>query len=306
MNSYWRARGAQAFVLAVMKTIVGPLVRYRRHFIWEALLDAPRPPSPWSDEELLSIIGPEHLDAALKPRLRRFLGGESAARDLEGVRGGDRLILVTIDGNYVYSGYMYFDTTPETRRQMKIYGEAPGVPVLGNCVSLPFKIWHGPAGTPRQSALRSKLEQLLPSGTDLETAASGFKTMGLFIHTAQLAHNLGFSFDALKSRILAGRNLWQAVQDLKPHVDAAAEVRKAWDNASIHRRVLNEAFRYLWSLGYSRAINEVLAHNDASNKANEAVGMRVCRELRDWTIFKHFVLQKVGEGGRSRWRFIVV
>jgi hypothetical protein len=304
VQSYWRAKGPRAFVLAVLKTITGWLCRYNRHFIWEALLDTPRPLSPWADEERLSILGPEQLDAELNEPLRRFLGGENAASDLEGVRHGDRLMLVTLDGKYVYSGYMYFDTTAETRRQVRIYGETPGVPVIGTCVSAPMKIWNGPAGVPAQGALRSKLEQLLPSGTDLENAASGFKTMGLFIHTAQLAHNLELPFDALKDRILAGRNLWQAVQDLNPNIDAVAEVRKTWEEASIHRRVLNEAFRYLQKLGYSRAINEVLAHNDASRKANVAVGMRLCRELRDWTILKHLVVQRVGEGGRWRWRLI--
>jgi hypothetical protein len=304
VKSYWRARGPRAFVLAAFKTIAGPVVRYNRHFIWEALLDTPRLPSPWADDERLSILGPEQLDPALNEPLRRFLGGENVTSDLEGVRHGDRLMLVTIDGKYAYSGYIYFDTTAATRRHVKIYCETPGVPVIGTCASAPAKIWGGPAGVPAQGALRSKLEQLLPSGADLEKAARGFKTMGLFLHTAQLAHNLELPFDALKDRILAGRNLWQAVQDLNSNVDAVAEVRKIWEEASIHRRVLNEAFRYLQQLGYPRVINDVLAHNEASIKANVAVGMRLCRELRDCTILKHLVVQRVGEGGRWRWRLL--
>lgn len=306
IKSYWHARGPRALLFAVLRTITGRLVHSNHHFIWEVLLDTPRLPSLWADDEFLSILGPEQFDAAVNEPVRRFLGGENAASDLDGVRGGDRLMLVTIDNEYAYSGYIYFDTTAETRRQVKVYGESPGVPVIGTCVSAPARIWSGPAGIPTQSALRSRLEELLPSGIDLKDAASGFKTMGLFIHTAQLAHNVGVPFHALKSRILAGRNLWQAVQDLNPSVDAVDEVRKSWEEASVHRRVLNDAFRYLQAMGYSRAINDVLAHNDASTKANVAVGMRLCRELRDWTILKHVVLQRVGEGGRWRWRFLLI
>ena len=304
VRSYWRNRGPRAFVLAVVRALAGRLFRYDRHFIWEALLSTPRPPSPWSDDEQLLILGPGELEATLDEPLRRFLGGENATNDLEGVGRGDRLMLVRVDGEYAYSGYIYFDTTLETRRQVKIYGEALGVPVIGTCVSAPSRIWNGPAGVPSQDALRFKLEQLLPLETDLESAASGFKTMGMFIHAAQLAHNLELPFDVLKGRILSGRNLWQAVQDLKPNTNAADEVRKIWEEASIHRRVLNDAFRYLQNLGYSRVINDVLAHNDGSTKANIAVGMKLCRELRDWTILRHLVVQRVGVSGRWRWRLI--
>jgi hypothetical protein len=306
VKSYWRTRGPRAFILSAVKATAGLLIRYNRHFIWEALLETKRLPSPWADDERFSILGPEQLDAALNEPLRRFLGGENAASDLEGVRHGDRLMLVTSDGKYVYSGYIYFETTAATRREVRIYGEAAGVPVIGTCASAPARIWSGPAGVPAQDALRSKLERLLPSGTDLEQAAHGFKTMGLFLHTVQLAHDLELPFSALKDRILAGRNLWQAVQDLNPNVDAAAEVRRIWEEASIHRRVLNEAFRYLQELGYSRAINDVLTHNEASIKANVAVGMSLCRELRDWTILKHLVVQRIGESGRWRWRLLLI
>ena len=37
------------------------------------------------------------------------------------------------DGAYVFYGYIYFDTTAETRRQKKIFGEPPGIPVIGTC-----------------------------------------------------------------------------------------------------------------------------------------------------------------------------
>jgi hypothetical protein len=296
-----------ATVLAAVRTLTSPLVQYRRHLIWEVLLDAPRPPSPWAEDERLLIIGPESLEAEMNPQLWQFLGGESAADDLKGVREGDRLMLVTIENRYVYYGYIYFDTTRETRRQKRIFGEKDGTPVIGTCYSTPFKIWGGKTQQLEQNTeLSSRLQKLLPAGTDLQNAAKGFKSLGQFIYTLHVSQNLDIPFDALRAGVLSGQSLWQAIEALKPNVDAMAEVRKAWDEASIHRRVLNEAFRYLQQLGYSRVINEVMASNQASSKANVAVGMKICRELRDWTIVKRLVVQKVEEANRSDWRVFVI
>src|SRR5262249_36782938 len=158
--------------------------------------------------------------------------------------------------------YIYFDTTRETRRQKKIYCEPGDAPVIGSCSSTPVKVWRAPAHQlPSESGIARKLRQLLPADTNLADAAEGFKSLGQLVYTAQLAHKLGIPFVLLKTRVVAGENLWQAVQKLKPEVDAMAEVRQAWDEASIHRRVLNDVFCYLRQLGYRRAINEVLAHN---------------------------------------------
>ncbi|HEX9255994.1 MAG TPA: hypothetical protein VF938_10625, partial [Candidatus Angelobacter sp.] len=39
--------------------------------------------------------------------------------------------------------------------------------------------------------LASKLQSLLPPGTDLQTAASGFKNLGQFVAAVHVSHNLG-------------------------------------------------------------------------------------------------------------------
>jgi hypothetical protein len=302
LHGYKEQKGLRSTALAVLRTLVQPLVRFNHHFIWEAELTE-RIPSVWSDEESFSIIGPEDLDAKLTPKLLKFLGGERAADDLNGVRQGDRLLLVTIAGDYVYSGYIYFNTTRETLRQKKIYNESDETPVIGTCISTPSKIWAGKAESIRPATeLASRLQKLLPTGMALEKAASGFKNLGQFVYTVYLSHNLEIPFDQLKAKVLGGSALWKAVQELRPGVDATTEVRRAWDEASIHRRVLNDVFRYLYSQGYRRAMNDVLAHNEASHKANAAVGMKIRRELQDWTILKRCMLQRARSAGRSSWR----
>lgn len=305
--SYARQHGPRAVLAAVGRNVLLPFIRFNRHFIWDVSLHSDRAPSPWSEEEEFSILGPEALDAAITPQLLEFLGGPHAEYDLQGVRSGDRLLLVKVCGDYVYSGYIYFNTTAETRRQKRIYAERDDTPIIGTCVSRPAKVWSEAvgefgAGTP----FRSWLESQLPQKTDLEAAAAGFKSVGQFIYTLRLARNLELPFLELKARVILGKPLWKALAELRPDVDAMAEVRKVWDEASIHRRVLNDVFRYLRKTGCKRAMNEVLAHNQASHQANIAVGMKIRRELRDWTVCRRLVVQHVIEDQRSRWRVFAV
>ena len=307
VTSSWRQKGPWLTLVTILRTLFQPLVRYHHVYIWEAILDVPRARSIWAPDERMTIIGPEKIDTVMNPQLLRFLGGESAADDLEGVRKGDQLLLVENETGYVYSGYIYFDTTRGTQRQKKIYGEGRGAPVIGTCVSRPIKIWSGKAEQiPQDGELATRLMALLPAGTDLQNAATGFRDLGQFLYTAYLSHHLEIPFDQLKHQVLSGSSLWQAIHFLRPDVDAIAETRKAWEEASIHRRVLNETFVYLQSLDYRRAINEVDVENDASNKANEAVGMRICREVRYWTFVNHFVVQRGREDARPYWRWFVI
>jgi hypothetical protein len=306
VRSYLQRHGPKATIGAIVSTATGSVVRANRHGIWETVLNADRAPSPWADDEELKIIGPDRLDAELNPRLLRFLGGDAAADDLRGVRQGDRLLVVTINGEYVYSGYIYFNTTRATRRQKKIYAETDDTPVIGTCVSKPTRIWAGPpTALPEKSELWREVLGLLPAGSDVNAAAAGFANLGQFVYTARLSHQLQIPFTRLKNLVIGGKALWTAVAELRPDVDAMGEVRRVWDYASVHRRVLNDVFCYLFSIGFRRVINEVLVHNTPSQKANMAVGMTIRRELRDWTLLKRLVLQRVNEGERSYWRLFV-
>ncbi len=303
IRSYAAQKGMGATLAAIARNFLHPFIRFNRHFIWDVMLDGDRGPSPWSANEQFLIVGPAELDSVMTPRLLEFLGGEKADYDLQGVRQGDRLLLVTIRGEYVYSGYVYFNTTAETRRQKKIYAETDDTPIIGTCRTTPTKIWdEAPARFSGDTSLSCWLQAQQPASTDLDTAYSGFRNLGQFVFTTRLAYSLNLSFSALKTKVIGGKTLWHAVKELKPDVDAMAEVRAVWEEASIHRRVLNDLFRYLRQMGCRRAMNEVLAHNESSHKANIAVGMRVRRELVDWTICKHLMLQQVVEEGRSHWR----
>jgi hypothetical protein len=91
--------------------------------------------------------------------------------------------------------------------------------------------------------LASKLSSLLPPGTDLQTAASGFKNLGQFVAAVHVSHNLDIPFAQLKCTELATKdactttnrtttetmpvpakssNLGQAIQALKPSMTSTA------------------------------------------------------------------------------------
>lgn len=96
----------------------------------------------------------------------------------------------------------------------------------------------------RNTQLATKLSGLLPAGTDLQTAAAGFRNLGQFVAAVHVSHNLGISFDQLKCTELAqaqycpagmtvpskGSSLGQAIETLKPSTsssDAKAAVKEA-------------------------------------------------------------------------------
>lgn len=51
----------------------------------------------------------------------------------------------------------------------------------------------------QNTKLASNLQSLLPSGTDLQTAAQGFKNLGQFVAAVHVSHNLSIPFDCLKA-----------------------------------------------------------------------------------------------------------
>ena len=84
----------------------------------------------------------------------------------------------------------------------------------------------------RNAKLSSKVAQLLPAGTDLQSASSGFWNLDQFVAAAHVTNNLGVSFDKLKQRIMAGQSLGEAVHALRPDTDAQVEARKARASAA--------------------------------------------------------------------------
>jgi len=80
----------------------------------------------------------------------------------------------------------------------------------------------------KHTKLSSKLAELLPEGTDLTAAATGFKNLGQFVAAVHVSYNLGIAFDALKVEMVDnGLSLGQAIHLLKPDVDADEEAEEA-------------------------------------------------------------------------------
>jgi hypothetical protein len=100
----------------------------------------------------------------------------------------------------------------------------------------------------QNTQLSSKLTSLLPVGTNLQTAASGFRNLGQFVAAVHVSHNLGIPFDQLKCTELAtadacgtmtvpskGSHLGQAIQTLKPAMsstDSKSAAKQAEKEAS--------------------------------------------------------------------------
>ncbi|HXD74512.1 MAG TPA: hypothetical protein VN628_12280 [Vicinamibacterales bacterium] len=69
----------------------------------------------------------------------------------------------------------------------------------------------------RNTNLASKLQSRLPAGTNLNTAASGFRNLGQFVAAVNVSNNLGIPFTELKTRMVdRGMSLGQAIQDARP------------------------------------------------------------------------------------------
>lgn len=82
--------------------------------------------------------------------------------------------------------------------------------------------------------LASKLQSLLPAGTDLQQAAQGFKNLGQFVAAVHVSHNLGIPFDQLKAKMIGppSESLGKAIQALQPTANAKTEASKAQKQAN--------------------------------------------------------------------------
>ncbi|HET7695437.1 MAG TPA: hypothetical protein VFK57_06995 [Vicinamibacterales bacterium] len=68
----------------------------------------------------------------------------------------------------------------------------------------------------RNTNLAAKLRSRLPAGTDLMTAAAGFKNLGQFVSTVNASYNHNLSFEGLKQRIVyENMSLGQAMKDMR-------------------------------------------------------------------------------------------
>jgi hypothetical protein len=85
----------------------------------------------------------------------------------------------------------------------------------------------------RNTQLASKLQALLPPGTDLQQAAQGFKNLGQFVAAVHASKDLGIPFDQLKAKMTGpgAENLGKAIRDLDPGANAKAAAKQAEQEA---------------------------------------------------------------------------
>src|SRR5262249_13788861 len=85
----------------------------------------------------------------------------------------------------------------------------------------------------QNSKLSSKLQNLMPPGTDLQQAAQGFKNLGQFVAAVHVSHNLGIPFDQLKAKMIGPpkESLGQAIHALKPTANSSDESKKGGKQA---------------------------------------------------------------------------
>jgi len=80
------------------------------------------------------------------------------------------------------------------------------------------------------AALSARIQPLLPAGTSLPAAASGFGTEGRFLAAVHVSQNLRIPFTQLKAEAVSGKSLGQAIENLKPGLtpaDVRADLRIA-------------------------------------------------------------------------------
>jgi hypothetical protein len=82
--------------------------------------------------------------------------------------------------------------------------------------------------------LASKLETRLPKGTDLMTAAEGFRNLGQFVAAVNVSNNLGIDFVNLKTSMVDdGLSLGQAIQTWKPTANSTQQASLAESQATV-------------------------------------------------------------------------
>jgi hypothetical protein len=66
----------------------------------------------------------------------------------------------------------------------------------------------------------------LPTSTNIQEAAKGFDNLGQFVAAVHVSHNLGIPYDQVKGEMMNGNSMGEAIQKLKPNVDARQEAMK--------------------------------------------------------------------------------
>ena len=87
------------------------------------------------------------------------------------------------------------------------------------------------AATDAPTTPRTRLAAMVPPGMSTQEACTGFTSVTECVVSLHAAQNLGVAFGDLKARLTGGQRLAAAIHELKPDVNAQAEVLKAEQQA---------------------------------------------------------------------------
>ncbi len=83
----------------------------------------------------------------------------------------------------------------------------------------------------QNTRLAAKLTELLPPNSDLQKEAQGFKNLGDFVAAVHVSHDLNIPWTELRTKLVGGETLGQAIKELDPQANSKAEMRKARSEA---------------------------------------------------------------------------
>jgi hypothetical protein len=88
------------------------------------------------------------------------------------------------------------------------------------------------AEQPAPSPADTHLAMLVPAGMSTEEACTGFKNVKDCATSLHASQNLNIPFADLKAKVTRGQGLGAAIHELKPDVNARAEVKRAEGQAA--------------------------------------------------------------------------
>ena len=132
-QAFGRSAERRPRLQSTLARMAAHVIRRRNQVVREADLTIPRGPTPWALDEWPIEIGPENIDTLMTPELLVFLGGDSVRRSLDGIRGGNRLIVVSDHEGYAAYGHIVVNS----EEYLRVLGEREPVPYLGNFFTAP-------------------------------------------------------------------------------------------------------------------------------------------------------------------------
>jgi hypothetical protein len=141
-----RRYSRQHGVRATLAFLLSRVVRHQQHVVFDMDLSAAPAAPDWNITQRVLVIGPENVDSAISPELYRFLGGDGAVENLQGLREGNRLFVVSNGDTFQHCGYILMKT-----RETSLLAERFGTPLIACCFT--------PTGARRQGIYRRALQE---------------------------------------------------------------------------------------------------------------------------------------------------